>query len=184
MMKTIILMLIPLALVMGQQKKTTKKRPAAAAPQDSTATQPASPTAPAAAPVPALAPPPSSNAEQATIPAGAKEVEPFLFAYTDAGGKRWFYRRTPFGVVKWEDKPITTPPMADNTNPVIITDLGDSVRFLWKTPFGDQSWVRKKTELNDDEKAMMAREQNKRPAPDPMAGGKQTGSTAKAPEKQ
>ena len=177
-MKTLILMLMPLALVMGQQKKTTKKR--AVAPSQSSVTQPA----PAAEPVAAPAPPASSNAEQAKIPAGAKETEPFLFTFTDADGKKWFYRQTPFGVVKWEDKPVTTPPMADNTNPVIITDLGDSVRFLWKTPFGDQSWVRKKSELNDDEKAMMQREQNKRPAPDPMAGAKQSDSARKTAEKR
>ena len=177
-MKTLILILMPLALVMGQQKKATKKR--ATAPTQSSVTQPAS----AAQPVPAAAPPPSSNAEALKIPAGAKEVEPFLFAYTDAEGKKWFYRQTPFGVVRWEDKPITTPPMADNTNPVIITDLGDSVRFLWKTPFGDQSWVRKKSELSDDEKTMMQREQSKRPAPDPLIGTKQTDPTHKTPEKQ
>ena len=176
----LVLMLMPLALVLGQQKKATKKR--AAAPTQSSVTQ----AAPEAQPVPAPAPPPptSSNAEQAKIPAGAKEVEPFLFTFTDADGKKWFYRQTPFGVVKWEDKPITTPPMADNTNPVIITDLGDSVRFLWKTPFGDQSWVRKKSELSDDEKTMMQREQSKRPAPDPLIGTKQTDPTHKTPEKQ
>lgn len=163
-MKKLILILMPLALVVGQQKKTAKKK-LAPAPQESTVTQPA-----AAQPVAPAAPPPSANAEQLKIPAGAKETEPFLFSFTDAEGKKWFYRQTPFGVVKWEDKPVTTPTMADNTNPVIITDLGDSVRFLWKTPFGDQSWVRKKSELNDEEKGMMQREQNKR--------------TAKTPEKQ
>ena len=182
-MKTLILILIPLTLVVGQQKKTPKKR-AAAPQQSSTDPQPSAGTQSApAAPVPAPPPPPSANAEQAKIPAGAKETEPFLFTFTDAQGKKWFYRQTPFGVVKWEDKPITTPPMADNTNPVIITDLGDSIRFMWKTPFGDQSWVRKKSELNDEEKAMMQREQNKRPAPDPLAGAKQTNSTQKTPEK-
>ena len=174
----LVLMLMPLALVMGQQKKATKKRSAAAA--QSSVTQPT----PTAQPVPAAAPPPSSNAEQAKIPAGAKEVEPFLFAFTYADGKKWFYRQTPFGVVKWEDKPVITPPMADNSNPVIITDLGDSVRFLWKTPFGDQSRVRKKSELNDDEKAMMQREQSKRSAPDPLAVTKQTDPTRKTSEKQ
>ncbi len=178
MMKTLILILMPLALVMGQQKKATKKR--SAAPSQSSVAQPAT----AAQPVPAAAPPPSSNAEQPKIPAGAKEVEPFLFAFTGADGKKWFYRQTPFGVVKWEDKPVTTPPMADNTNPVVITDLGDTVRFLWKTPFGDQSRVRKKSELNDDEKAMVQREQSKRPEPDPLAAAKQTDPTRKTPEKQ
>lgn len=177
-MKKLILILMPLVLVIGQQKKSVKKR--TAAPEASAVTQ----SAPAAQPVPAVPPPPSGTAEQPKIPAGAKEVEPFLFAFTDPQGKKWLYRQTPFGVVKWEDKPVTAAPIADNTNPVIITDLGDSVRFLWKTPFGDQSWVRKKSELNDEEKAMMQREQVKRPAPDPMAGTRQTDSVRKAPEKR
>ncbi len=178
-MKKLILILMPLTLLVGQQKKSVKKRTAAPAP--SAVTQ----SAPAAQPVPAAAlPPPSGTAEQPKIPAGAKEVEPFLFSFTDAQGKKWLYRQTPFGVVKWEDKPVSAAPIADNTNPVIITDLGDSVRFLWKTPFGDQSWVRKKSELNDEEKAMMQREQVKRPAPDPLAGTQQADSVRKAPEKR
>ena len=49
--------------------------------------------------------------------------------------------------------------------------------------FRDAKWVRKKSELNEDEKAMMNREQEKRPAPDPMAGGSRQ-TPPKAPEKQ
>lgn len=177
-MKKLILILMPLALVVGQHKKTIKKR--TVAPVASAVTQ----SAPAAQAVPVVPPPPSGTAEQPKIPAGAKEVEPFLFGFTDAQGKKWLYRQTPFGVVKWEDKPVTAAPIADNSNPVIITDLGDSVRFQWKTPFGDQSRVRKKSELNDEEKAMMQREQVKSPAPDPLAATKQTDSVRKAPEQR
>ena len=175
MMKKLILILLPVALAIGQQRKTPKKKQAAA-PQQSAVTQEA--PAAAAQPVPPPAPPASSNSEPPKVPAGAKEVEPYLFAFTDAQGKKWLYRQTPFGVVKWEDKPVTAAPMADNTNPVVITDLGDSIRFSWKTPFGVQTWVRKKTELTDDEKAMIQREQDKRAAPDPVAGDRAAGARA------
>ena len=47
--------------------------------------------------------------------------------------------RLPSASSSGKTSPITTPTMADTTNPVIITDLGDSVRFLWNTPFGTQS---------------------------------------------
>jgi hypothetical protein len=107
-----------------------------------------------------------------------------LYAFTDAQGKKWLYRQTPFGVVKWEEKPVSTQPMADNSNPVIITDLGESVRFVWKTPFGDQTRVRKKSELTDDEKAMMQAEQSKRPSAEPTGGIKPGDSAQKTPEKQ
>ena len=184
-MKKLILILLPLALAMGQQKKAPKKKHATE-PQQSSVNQ--TPTVTqnqaAAQPVPAAAPPASNNAEALKIPVGAKEVEPYLFAATDAQGTKWFYRQTPFGVVRWEDKPVVATPMADNTNPVVINDLGDSVRFSWKTPFGVQTWVRKKTELTDDEKAMMRREQDKRVAPDPLGGTRADSSVRKTPEKQ
>src|SRR5215470_16679683 len=47
-------------------------------------------------PVPAAAP---------LIPKGAVETEPGTFRYTDTDGKKWIYRKTPFGVARLEDKP-------------------------------------------------------------------------------
>ena len=47
----------------------------------------------------------SADPVSSVIPKGATEVEPNLFRYTDPQGKTWFYRRFPFGVSKWEDKP-------------------------------------------------------------------------------
>ncbi len=95
----------------------------------------------------------SQNAAPA-IPTGAVQVEPFLYRYTDAQGKTWMYRKTPFGVSKWEDKPAPEP--VAEADPVTATDLGDSVRFERKTPFGTTHWVRKKTELTADEQARLA----------------------------
>lgn len=68
------------------------------------------------------------------------------------------YRRTPFGVSKWEDQPAAAPQTAAaEADPVTATDLGDSVRFERKTPFGTNQWVRKKSELTAEEQAMLAR---------------------------
>lgn len=140
---------MPLALVMGQQKKRAAPKPP---------------------------PPPSSaQAEAPKIPEGAKQVEPYLYSYTDTQGKKWLYRQTPFGAVKWEDKPAANPVVVDNTPAPVITDLGDSVRFQYKTPFGEQKVVRKKSELTEDEKAMIQRDRDKRPASD---------ADKKTPEKQ
>ncbi len=100
------------------------------------------------------------------IPAEAKQIEPYLYRYTDPRGKNWLYRETPFGVVKLEDKPAAPAPATANTEPVRITDLGDTVQFRWKTPFGEQKVTRKKSELTDDEKAMLQRDKDQRSAPE------------------
>jgi hypothetical protein len=91
-----------------------------------------------------------------TIPAGAVEVEPYLFRYQDPSGKTWMYRQTPFGLSKWEETSTSAPAEPAKSEPVVVTDLGDSFRFERSTPFGKGTWVRKKTELNDEEKALIS----------------------------
>jgi|HubBroStandDraft_6_1064221.scaffolds.fasta_scaffold81507_3 hypothetical protein len=97
------------------------------------------------------------------IPKGATQIEPNLYRFTDAQGKTWFYRRFPFGVSKWEDKPAEQvakeEPLAS-----VVRDLGDSVEFQRRTPFGISKWVSKKTDLNDDEKELLATYEAKRAA--------------------
>ena len=44
------------------------------------------------------------------IPKDAVEYEPGSFRATDAAGKKWIYRKTPFGVARLEDKPVIAPP--------------------------------------------------------------------------
>jgi hypothetical protein len=129
-MKTIALMFIAAALVLAQDKK-------AAAPRT----------------------PAKDPAALPTVPEGAKQVAPYLFRYTDAQGKTWMYRQTPFGVSKWEDKPSEQQPASVDTVPTTVKDLGDSVQFQRLTPFGPAKWVRKKSELTDDEKAILARQE-------------------------
>ena len=92
------------------------------------------------------------------IPKGAVEIEPNLYRYTDAHGKVWLARMTPFGVSTWEDKPApATPVVQAEEAPPKATDLGDSVRFQKKSPFGENTWVKKKSEMTDEEKDWMSR---------------------------
>jgi len=100
-----------------------------------------------------------ANPPQLTIPQGAKLVEPNLYRYTDSTGKAWMYRQTPFGISKFEDTPAAAQQAPAPGGPTTVTDLGDSVRFERKTAFGDSQWTRKKTELSDDEKALVASQQ-------------------------
>jgi hypothetical protein len=147
-MKTIALTLIAAALGFAQttssqtdssakKSQSTAQKSKASAAQKPTAAQKANP--------PVL-----------TIPEGAKLVEPNTYRFTDSSGKTWMYRQTPFGISRWEDSPApAAPQLAPQTQPTTVTDLGDSVRFERKTAFGVSQWVRKKTELTDEEKALI-----------------------------
>jgi hypothetical protein len=89
------------------------------------------------------------------IPAGAREVQPYTYSYTDAQGKQWMYRQTPFGVTKWQESDVPAPRMKEQPNPVTVTELGDRVRLERQTPFGRYVWTKKKSEINGDEKLLL-----------------------------
>jgi hypothetical protein len=155
-MKTIALTLIAAALGLAQSQPDASATSTAAKRATQTATQPATNTK-AKTPLPQK-PKVASKAEApvTTIPHGATQVEPNLYRFTDSNGKTWMYRQTPFGLSKWEDTPAALQQPVAQDEQVAVIDLGDSVRFEKKTPFGATQWVRKKTDLTDDEKAMVA----------------------------
>src|SRR5580704_18132223 len=104
-------------------------------------------------------PPPPA---ELTIPAGAKQVDAATYTFTDAQGKKWIYRKTPFGVARLEDKPADasatpTPAGAEIT----AKEDGDTIRFERPGPFGIYRWQKKKSELAEDEKAAWERSQEK-----------------------
>jgi hypothetical protein len=113
-----------------------------------------------------LTPDQKAAAALPTVPKEAEEVGANLYRYTDAQGKHWMYRQTPFGVSKWEEKPgdlqqqQPSPPSAG----LSMTDLGDSVQFQRLTPFGPQKWIRKKSELTEEEKASFATQEHAKQA--------------------
>lgn len=89
-----------------------------------------------------------------TIPAGAKEIEPGIWSHPDDKGKVWLYRRTPFGIAKYEPEPEEeTAPGID----LVAIDEGEMVRFERRTPFGVSRWQKKKSELTVDELAAYKR---------------------------
>ena len=95
-----------------------------------------------------------------TVPAGAVEVSPGLYRWQDKDGKSWMYRRTPFGVSRWEEGADDSKQKAV-INQTTAVEEGDSVRFERETPFGKRSWVRKKTEMDETEQKIWARQQEK-----------------------
>lgn len=113
--------------------------------------------------------PAPAKAREITIPAGAVAIDPYTYRYTDADGKNWLYRKTPFGVMRAEDKPVSAEEakkaqdekdrLIESTSAV---EDGDSVRFTRQTPFGRSEWRRAKTQLNEVEQAAWNRELQKR----------------------
>ncbi len=132
-MKTLIyLLLLTTAMLSAQTAKSTKKAAPKAAP----------------APVPAVV----------TIPSQAVEQSDGSFHYTDPQGKKWLYRKTPFGVSKVEDKALPPVPAAQQDTTTIATDAGDSVHFEKPSPFGVVKWDKKKTELDSNEQSVWNRQ--------------------------
>ena len=89
------------------------------------------------------------------IPAGAAEVQPYTYSYTDAQGKQWMYRQTPFGTTKWEASDVPPASVPAQPNPVTASESGDQVRFERTTPFGHYVWTKKKSDLTGDEKLLL-----------------------------
>ncbi len=95
------------------------------------------------------------------IPAGAQEFEPGGYHYTDPAGKKWILRKTPFGIARIEDTGAPLPKRGDDEHTLDSTkviDLGDSVRFERPGPFGTYKWEKKKTDLDEHERAAWERE--------------------------
>ena len=92
------------------------------------------------------------------IPKSAVESEPGTFHYTDAQGKKWIYRTTPFGVARFEDKPDSKSVAApDPAAGITATADGDTIRFERPGPFGVYRWQKAKSDLNDVERAILNR---------------------------
>ena len=96
---------------------------------------------------------------EVTVPAGATLTEPGTWTYTDAKGKKWIYRQTPFGIAKSEDKPAQ--PSATAVIPITAVEDGDKIRFERPGPFGVYRWEKKKSELSEDERAAWQRSKAK-----------------------
>ena len=118
------------------------------------------------------------------IPAGAKQVEPHVYSFTDEQGTKWNIRQTPFGVTKWRDSDIPKPAIEAQANNIIVTDLGDSYRFVRNHPFGQNVWTRKKSDLTADEKALLTLATPSIPAPAPAAVSAPAENASAGPEKK
>jgi hypothetical protein len=116
----------------------------------------------AANPKKTTAPAPAKQIKPVEIPKGAVETEPGTFTYTDPAGKKWIYRKTPWGVARMEDKPAdnaaAAPPQpADATAGIKVTEEGSVIHFERPGPFGQYKWQKKESELDETERAALER---------------------------
>ena len=97
-----------------------------------------------------------------TLPPGAKQVDPATYTFTDPQGKKWIYRKTPFGLARIEDKPVeaSSAPVSAGAE-ITAKEDGDTIRFERPGPFGTYRWEKKKSDLTEDEKAAWERLQAK-----------------------
>jgi hypothetical protein len=88
------------------------------------------------------------------------QVEPETWRYTDAQGVKWVYRKTPFGIAKYQANAEDEKPVADRAkdaeNITAIAD-GDTIHFERPGPFGISRWQKKISELDELEKAAWER---------------------------
>ena len=106
-------------------------------------------------------------ADDKALPKGAVEISKGTYTYTDAQGKKWIFRPTPFGMAKFEDKDRPASDQESEQKRIEQTrafDDGDSVRFERPGPFGLYRWTQKKTNLNTVEQAAWDRARNQKPA--------------------
>jgi hypothetical protein len=110
------------------------------------------------APKAPVAPKVTDGSKPMPIPATAVLAADGDYHYTDPRGKKWIYRKTPFGVARMEDTPQLASPKASAAGIAGIkaTEDGDIVRFERQGPFGLWKWERKKSELDEGEKAALA----------------------------
>lgn len=95
------------------------------------------------------------------IPSGAVKIDEntYRFQEKDSSGKPgkvWLFRRNPFGVSKVEEKEAAKIglSLAAPETPATATDLGESYRFERSGPFGAKIWIKRKSELTAEERAI------------------------------
>jgi len=102
---------------------------------------------------------PAKEAPKIEIPAAAVKGDDGAWRYTDPQGKKWIYRKTPFGIARAEDKPVDPTPVEVPAG-IKATEDGDTIRFERPGPFGTYKWQRTKSDLNDMERAAWEREKS------------------------
>lgn len=100
-------------------------------------------------------------AAPAGVPAGATKAADG-YHYTDAQGRQWIYRPTPFGIARIPAAEAASSKAAKSASKeadnLRAIDHGDTVSFERPGPFGVYRWERKKSEMDAAERAAWQRQ--------------------------
>jgi hypothetical protein len=99
----------------------------------------------------------ATTPQAVTIPKDAvPNADGTSYLYTDKQGKKWVYAKTPFGIIKnaYSDSAAAAP--ATDTVATKAIDQGETVKFERPGPFGTISYEKKKSDLTDDERHILA----------------------------
>ena len=98
----------------------------------------------------------TSVAHPVIIPKDAVANADGTYTWKDKQGKNWLFVKTPFGVMKSEsnNNPAATT-TATSMAGVTAFDDGDRVRFERPSPFGPMKWEKSKSDLTDEERALV-----------------------------
>ncbi len=143
-MKTVLALLIATAMVFASQTDTAPntKKTAVTKKKTTKAVAAAKPATPVAQPL--------------VIPKDAVPNADGSYAYTDKTGKKWIYNKTPFGVSRMQDMGVAGSSATEPKGQFVkAVESGDSVKFERQSPFGTTKWEKKKTDLTDEERAIL-----------------------------
>ncbi len=86
------------------------------------------------------------------VPEGAEKLGEGKWRARDAQGRTWIYRRTPFGIVRFEEEAAAEKESAA-PNYIRVREAGESrIVFERRTPFGLSTWTKSPQELDEDER--------------------------------
>jgi len=100
--------------------------------------------------------PAGKPAKTLSLPPGAKLVEPNTWTFTDAQGKNWIYRKTPFGLSRLDADADDFAARKKPEKQVEITSVaisGDVAKFERPGPFGTYRWEKKLSDLSPEEQS-------------------------------
>jgi len=109
----------------------------------------------------------------AGVPANAKKINDDTWRIVDEKGKAWHYQSTPFGWMKAAALSTSEQQKRDGVGDPVegmtVREEGEMLRFSRPGPFGAYNWTKKKTALDEVEKAVWSRAQKSAKTPAPSA---------------
>jgi hypothetical protein len=111
----------------------------------------------------AAAKPATPVVQPLVIPKDASPNSDGTYSYTDKAGKKWIFSKTPFGISKIQDMSGAAPVIAAAPAGQYMkaVDNGETVKFERQSPFGTTKWEKKKSELTDEERGVVERQNAK-----------------------